>query len=117
MPLRAGRDLNSSMDAYGQRRRSWPLTLISNAMSPTDGRIDTMVWLRASSSCTTSPLLRAEYGCAEAVTAPNQRALRVRRQRRLRVLRALRGFVIGRRPIAPFIRKLFSEGEFHFASG
>jgi hypothetical protein len=38
-------------------------------MSPTPGRIETIVWLRASSSCTTSPLRRAEYGCAEAVVA------------------------------------------------
>src|SRR5712691_6561568 len=69
MPLSAGRDLNSSIEAYGQRRMFWPLTFISNTMLPTDGTIETTVCAFASCSCTTSPFCRAEYGCADAVIA------------------------------------------------
>src|SRR5712692_1534543 len=66
MPLSAGRDLNSSIEAYGQRRMFWPLTFISNTMLPTDGTIETTVCVFASCSCTTSPFCRTEYGCADA---------------------------------------------------
>src|SRR5439155_25920113 len=69
MPLSAGRDLNSSIEAYGQRRMFWHLTFISNTMLPTDGTIETTVCVFASCSCTTSPFCRAEYGCADAVIA------------------------------------------------
>src|SRR6266849_2159128 len=69
MPLSAGRDLNSSIEAYGQRSMFWPLTFISNTMLPTDGTIETTVCVFASCSCTTSPFCRTEYGCADAVIA------------------------------------------------
>ena len=37
------RDLNSSTDAYGHRNTLWPFTVISNAMLPTAGMIETEV--------------------------------------------------------------------------
>ena len=43
IPCIAGFALNSSTDAYGQRRISWPFTFIENAMLPTAGTIDTVV--------------------------------------------------------------------------
>ena len=56
--------LNSSIDAYGQRSTLWPFTFISKAMLPTLGTIETRVCAFASSSCTTSPVLRrATYCC------------------------------------------------------
>ena len=66
MPLMAGRALNSSIDPYGQYRMFRPFTFISKAMLPTDGRIDTLVCVRASCSCTTSPLRCTEYDWTEA---------------------------------------------------
>src|SRR5439155_8315163 len=69
MPLMPGRALNSSTEPYGQYRMLWPFTFISMAMLPTDGRIETVVCVRASSSCTTSPARCNEYGCANAAVA------------------------------------------------
>src|SRR5262249_7803571 len=66
MPLIAGRALNSSIERYGQYRMFCPFTLISNAMLPTDGRIETMVCFVASSRRTTSPLRCDEYRGATA---------------------------------------------------
>src|SRR5882762_3442106 len=69
MPLIVGRDLNSSIDPYGQRSTFWPLTFSSNAMLPTEGTIDTVVCVLASWSCTMSPSRRAAYCCANAGVA------------------------------------------------
>src|SRR5439155_24417088 len=66
IPLKPGLALKSSTDAYGQRITSWPLTFIEYAMFPTEGTVDTTVWLFMSSSCTTSPVCRAAYCGADA---------------------------------------------------
>src|SRR4051812_47688680 len=69
MPLMPGCALNSSIEPYGQYRIFWPFTFISMAMLPTEGRIETIVCVRASCSRTMSPPRCDEYGCASAAVA------------------------------------------------
>src|SRR5262249_28786247 len=69
MPLRPGRALKSSTDVYGQYRTFWPFTVISKAMLPTDGRMETVVCVPVSRSCTNSPIRFDEYGSTSGAAA------------------------------------------------
>ncbi len=62
MALNPGLALKASTEAYGHHNTLVPFTFKSNAMLPTDVTIETMVRLLASSSRTTSPSRRTEYG-------------------------------------------------------
>jgi hypothetical protein len=55
MPVAFGIALKSASDACGKRSTLCPLTTISNAMFPTDGRIETDVSVVRSVSLTISP--------------------------------------------------------------
>ena len=78
MPASPPRALKSSIEAYGQRSTFCPFTFISEVMLPEDGMIETTVLFLVSSSCTTSPVRRAAYCCADArgVTAMTNRSPR-----------------------------------------